>query len=164
MLAAAVLGVVVAAGCASSGGTKTQAGTDATSAPEGGAVSSTTQKEPDRIVVQHILIGAQGTVPGKTITRTMDQAKTLAYQLLERARAGEDFDELVRQNTDDAFPGRYGMANRGVTPAGSNEYGRANMVPAFGNVGFTLAVGEVGIADYDPQTSPYGYHVIKRVQ
>ena len=67
-------------------------------------------------------------------------------------------------NTDDAFPGRYGMANRGVTPAGGNEYARDGMVPAFGNVGFKLAVGEIGIADYDPATSPYGWHIIKRVQ
>jgi hypothetical protein len=163
LLAAALL-VAVVSGCASSGGSKTQAGTDGTSATAGGAVSSTTQKEPDRIVVQHILIGAQGLVPGKNITRSLDEAKTLAYQLLERARAGEDFDELVRANTDDAYPGRYGMANRGVTPSGPTEYGRGNMVPAFGNVGFTLAVGEVGIADYDAQASPYGYHVIKRVQ
>ena len=37
-------------------------------------------------------------------------------------------------------------------------------VPAFGNVGFKLAVGEIGIADYDPKTSPFGYHVIKRVE
>jgi len=163
LLAAALL-VAVASGCASSGGSQTQAGADATATTSGGAVSSTTQKEPDRIVVQHILIGAQGLVPGKNITRSLDEAKTLAYQLLERARGGEDFDELVRNNTDDAFPGRYGMANRGVTPSGGNEYARDGMVPAFGNVGFKLAVGEIGIADYDPATSPYGWHIIKRVQ
>ena len=38
------------------------------------------------------------------------------------------------------------------------------MVPAFGNVGFKLAVDEIGVADYDPTTSPYGWHVIKRVK
>jgi hypothetical protein len=155
--------IAVASGCASSGGSKTKAAADGASATQGGAVSTTT-KEPDRIVVQHILIGAKGSVPRKNITRTMEEAKVLAYALAERARKGEDFDELVRANTDDAFPGRYGMANRGVTPAGADEYGRDNMVPAFGNVGFKLAVGEIGIADYDPQTSPYGYHVIKRIQ
>ena len=155
--------VAVASGCASR--SKTQAGTDAASAAQGDEVSTTTPaKEPDRIVVQHILIGAKGTVRGKNITRTMEEAKVLAYALAERARKGEDFDELVRANTDDAFPGRYGMANRGVTASGSGEYGRDGMVPAFGNVGFKLAVGEIGVADFDPQTSPYGYHVIKRVQ
>ncbi len=161
---AAVLVVTLATGCASSGG-RTQAGAGDPPAAQGGAVSSTPAKEPDRIVVQHVLISFTGKLPGKNITRTEAEAKTLAYQILERAKGGEDFDELVRANTDDAFPGRYGMANRGVTPApGGAEYARDGMVPAFGNVGFTLAVGEVGIADFSAQASPYGYHVIKRVQ
>lgn len=155
--------VATAIGCASSGGSKTQAG--ATATPAGGETMTTTPaKEPDRIKVQHILIGAKGTVPGKNITRTLDEAKTLAYQLADRARKGEDYGALVSQYTDDAAPGIYGMANRGITPSGQNEYGRDNMVPAFGNVGFKLALNEIGVADFDPQTSPYGYHVIKRVE
>lgn len=40
---------------------------------------------------------------------------------------------------------------------------RAAMVPAFGDVGFGLEVGEVGIAGYDEKTSPFGWHVIKRL-
>jgi len=158
--------VATAMGCASKGGSTNASGSStATTAKvtEGGG-TMTAAKEPDRIKVQHILIGAKGTVPGKNITRTMDEAKTLAYQIADRARGGESFDELVKANTDDAYPGIYGMANRGVTPSAQNEYGRDNMVPAFGNVGFKLAVGEIGVADFDPTTSPYGYHVIKRVE
>lgn len=120
--------------------------------------------EPDSIKVQHILIGYTGSVPGKNITRTKDQAKTLAYQILDRAKKGESFDALVREYTDDQFPGIYAMTNRGVTPSRPDQYERGKMVPAFGNVGFKLAVGDVGIADYDPAASPYGWHVIKRVE
>jgi parvulin-like peptidyl-prolyl isomerase len=129
-------------------------------------VSTAPAKEPDHIKVQHILIGFQGTVRGKNITRTQAEAKTLAYSLLDSAKAGVSFDDLVARHTDDQAPGIYGMANTGVTAAGpsQNEYGRGQMVAAFGNVGFKLAVGEVGIADYDPTTSPFGYHVIKRVE
>lgn len=167
-LALAALALVVAAawGCASSGGTKTQSGTVGTATDaQGGSVSSTAQtKEPDRITVQHILIGFTGSVPGKSIKRTQDEAKALAYSLVERANKGEPYDGLVREFTDDSWPGTYGMANRGVTPASPSEYGRDNMVPAFGNVGFKLAVDEIGVADYDPTTSPYGWHVIKRVK
>ncbi len=159
---AALCIVTTAIGCASSGGSKTQAGATATAGGE--TMTTTPAKEPDRIKVQHILVGAKGTVPGKNITRSLEEAKTLAYQLADRARKGEDFGALVSQYTDDAAPGIYGMANRGVTPSGTNEYGRDNMVPAFGNVGFPLALGEIGVADYDPSTSPYGYHVIKRVE
>ncbi len=164
-LGALALVVAVAWGCASSGGAKTQSGADASSAAQGGGMSGTASaKEPDRITVQHILIGAVGSVPGKNIKRSLEEAKELAYTLAERARGGEPFDALVRQYTDDAWPGTYGMANRGVTPAGAGEYARDGMVPAFGNVGFKLEVDQIGVADYDPKTSPYGYHVIKRVK
>jgi parvulin-like peptidyl-prolyl isomerase len=122
-----------------------------------------TSREPDHIQVQHILIGFQGSVPGKPIRRSKDEAKTLAYQLLEEARAGADFDELVRKHTDDSPPGIYGMSNRGVAPA-RGEYARDGMVPAFGNAGFPLQVGEIGIADYDQRSSPYGWHIVKRLK
>ncbi len=162
---AALCIVTTAIGCASSGGSKTQAGTTATATAKAGGETMTTTpaKEPDHIKVQHILIGAKGTVPGKSITRSLDEAKILAYQLADRARKGEDFGALVSQYTDDAAPGIYGMSNRGVA-AGQGEYGRESMVPAFGNVGFPLALGAIGVADFDASTSPYGYHVIKRVE
>jgi len=116
------------------------------------------------ITVQHILIGFVGTIPGKKITRTQEEARTLAYALLAKAKGGADFDQLVIANTDDAPPGIYSLADLGVPPSGPNEYPRDQMVPAFGNVGFALKVGEIGIADYDPTTSPYGYHIIKRLR
>ncbi len=120
-------------------------------------------KEPDHIQVQHILIGFTGSVQGKTIRRSKEEAKTLAYQLLDQARAGADFDALVRQHTDDSPPGIYGMSNRGVAPA-KGEYARDGMVPAFGNAGFPLQVGEIGIADFDQRNSPYGWHIVKRLK
>ncbi len=120
-------------------------------------------KEADRIQVQHILIGYQGSVPGKRITRSKEEARTLAYDLLKQAQEGTDFDDLVRRHTDDSPPGIYGMSNHGVR-AGQGEYERGKMVGAFGNVGFTLQPGEMGVADHDPSTSPYGWHVIKRIK
>lgn len=119
--------------------------------------------EPEHIQVQHILIGFTGSLPGKNITRTPEEARKLAYDLLERARKGEDFDAMVKQHTDDQHPGIYGMANRGVAPA-QGEYPRDQMVGAFGDVGFRLKVGEVGVADHSQKTSPYGFHVIKRIR
>lgn len=123
------------------------------------------RKEPDVIAVQHILIGFQGTLPGKPLTRTMEEAEKLAEEILRRARSGEDFDALVKQYTDDAYPGIYRMANFGVA-ADPNQgtYSRGGMVPAFGNVGFSLDVGEIGMAPYSQQESPFGWHVIKRVE
>lgn len=119
---------------------------------------------PAHITVQHILIGFQGSLgPSKTIARTKDEAKTLAYDVLAQAKGGADFDQLVQKYTDDQAPGIYKMSNTGVAPLAADEYSREKMVPAFGNVGFTLQPGEISIADYDPTTSPYGWHIIKRL-
>ena len=41
---------------------------------------------------------------------------------------------------------------------------RSRMVGAFGDVGFPLEVGEIGLANYDPDTSKYGWHIIKRIK
>jgi len=118
---------------------------------------------PQHVQVQHILIGFTGSVPGKAISRSKDDAKKLAYEILERARKGEDFDELVRKYTDDSPPGIYGMSGAGVAPA-DGEYARDSMVAAFGNVGFSISPGNIGIADYDPAASPFGWHIIKRLK
>ncbi len=120
--------------------------------------------EPQRIQVQHILIGFQGSLPGKEVKRSVKEAEKLAKEVLEKAQKGKPtFDELVKQYTDDQAPGIYGMANLGIPPAGE-EFPRDQMVPAFGDVGFKLKVGEVGLAEFSETTSPYGYHVIKRLK
>jgi hypothetical protein len=146
----------------------TPAATTADAAPATAAPSSAPEPapgaaEPEHIKLQHILISFTGKVPGKDITRSEAEARALATQLLERARAGEDFDALVKQYTDDRHPGIYGLSNRGVAAA-QGEFPRERMVPAFGDVGFTLQVGETGMAPYDPGKSPYGWHVIRRLE
>jgi len=120
-------------------------------------------KEPDHITIQHVLIGFKGSVPGKNITRTQDEAKKLAEEILARAKKGESFDDLVKQYTDDAAPGIYSMSNKGVAPS-DGEYPRERMVAAFGDAGFPLQVGEFGMASYDKVKSPYGWHIVKRLK
>ena len=119
------------------------------------------QVEPQHVQVQHILIAFAGS--GTRASRPMEEAKKLAYEILVRARNGEDYDALVKQYTDDSPPGIYGMSGLGVAK-GAGEYARDTMVPAFGNVGFAISPGNIGIADYDPQTSPFGWHIIKRLK
>jgi peptidyl-prolyl cis-trans isomerase C len=118
---------------------------------------------PAHVQVQHILIGFSGSVPGKPITRTQAEARKLANEILKRARKGENFDELVKKYTDDQAPGIYGMSNIGVTPA-QGEFSRTGMVQSFGDVGFSLKVGKIGMASYDPAKSKFGYHIIKRLK
>jgi len=118
---------------------------------------------PEHVQVQHVLIGFKGSVPGKNITRTPEEAKVLAAEVLARAKKGEDFGALVKQYTDDAPPGIYGMSNTGIPPA-QGERSRSGMVPGFGDASFVLKVGEIGMAEYDPQKSPYGWHIVKRLK
>jgi len=119
--------------------------------------------EPERVKVQHILIGFKGSLPGQNIERSADEAKKLAFEVFEKAKAkGADFEALVKQYSEDRPPGVYEMTNAGVAPA-AGSFPREGMVPAFGNVGFKLQVGEVGIAEFDQKNSPFGYHIIKRL-
>ena len=118
---------------------------------------------PEHILVQHVLIGYEGSVPGKPITRSKEEASALAQEILDRAKAGEDFGALVREYTDDSAPGFYRLANQGVDPQGGDEYPRGEMVKGFGDVAFELKVGDVGVASYDEKASPYGWHIIQRL-
>jgi hypothetical protein len=121
--------------------------------------------EPDFVTVQHVLIAYKGSIPGKKIARTQAEARELALKVLEMAKSGKDFGQLVREFSDDAYPGIYKMANFGV-PSGDDRRSRPRerMVAAFGDVGFKLQVGEIGLAELDQKKSPYGWHVIKRVE
>lgn len=131
---------------------------------DGGAVGQK-EKEPEVITVQHVLIGFEGSLPGKAITRTRDEAQKLAGEIFEKAKSGADFDALVKEYTDDSHPGIYRMANFGVPADLSKQvYSRGQMIPAFGDVGFVLKVGKVGMASYDEEKSPYGWHIIKRTE
>jgi hypothetical protein len=105
-------------------------------------------KEPDRVTVQHILIAFKGSIPKEDVTRTRPEAELLAKEVFERAKKGEDFDALVKEYTDDEYPGIYKMSK----------------VKAFGDASFKLEVNDIGLAEYDPETSKYGWHIIKRIE
>jgi hypothetical protein len=122
-----------------------------------------TKGEPAHVVVQHVLVSFEGAgVPG--VTRTKEEALALAKSVLAQAQGGHDFADLVHLYSDDrGGDGTYSMANWGV-PTDSGEVERRKMVRAFGAVAFSLEVGQVGMAEYDPNTSPFGWHVVKRVR
>jgi len=118
---------------------------------------------PAVITVEHILIGVKG---GRATSskRELAEAERFAIELLGRCRSGEDFVKLRDEFTEDPGKGPYTMTNDGIDPADRSEYPRSGMAKAFGDVGFRLEVGQVGITDYAPETSPFGFHIIKRVK
>lgn len=110
-------------------------------------------EQPDAsIEVQHCLIAFQGS--GTGASRSKEDAESLAHQLFLQAIGGADFDKLVKDHTDDSHPGIYGM----------NGDTRKGMVQAFGDVGWRLKVGEIGLAPFDAKKSPFGWHLIKRIK
>ncbi|MBX3464025.1 MAG: peptidylprolyl isomerase [Planctomycetes bacterium] len=122
-----------------------------------GAIAELMQRpeQPDAaITVQHVLIAFQGAPRITGVTRSKDEAKALAERVWAEAIGGADFQALMRQHSNDSGPGEYPLTKAG----------RAQMVPGFGDVGFRLRVGEIGVAPWDAQKSPYGWHVVKRVK
>lgn len=104
------------------------------------------------IEVQHILIGFKGTLPGPT--RSKEEAHALAQKVYSEVIGGANFDAAVKTYTNDSAPGIYPITKSG----------RTRMVKAFGDVGFRLKVGEIGVAPFDAAASPYGWHIIKRLK
>lgn len=99
------------------------------------------------ITVQHILLktyALDGT--GKKIEYT-DTAKQDAYEtaceVLEKAQAGEDFDELIRHYSED--------------DKATYSFGKGEMDEAFEKAAFNLGNGEIS----DIVETEYGYHIIK---
>jgi parvulin-like peptidyl-prolyl isomerase len=131
-------------------------------APSGPRPDKMPNGEPAVVTVEHVLIAFKDT--GTKATRSKDEARKLAYEVLNRAKSGEDFTKLRKELSDDSPDGGvYTLVNNGVAKQGS-EYDRTGMVPAFGDVGFAIGVNEIAIAEHDPQKSPYGWHIIKRIK
>lgn len=122
-----------------------------------------TNGEPSVITVKHVLIAFEGAQRSEQ-KRTRAQAEKLAFEVINRAKSGEDFDKIMKEVSNDPGEGTYTLVNHGVQANPPGEFDRNGMVPAFGDVGFRIAVGEIGLANYDEKASPFGYHVIKRVK
>ncbi len=108
----------------------------------------------EKIEMQHILIAFQGAPRMSGITRSKDEARALAQKVYAEAVGGGNFDALVKQYTNDSAPGIYP-----VTKAA-----RTDWVKGFGDVGFRLKVGEIGVSPWDATASPFGWHIIKRLK
>lgn len=111
------------------------------------------EHQDDQVKVQHILISFQGAPRMSGVTRSKEEAEKLSADVFQEIQGGADFDQLVKKHTNDSHPGIYPMTK------GS----RSQMVKGFGDVAWRLKVGEVGIAPHDASASPFGWHIIKRL-
>ena len=108
----------------------------------------------------HILVSFTGAPRIKIENRTLEQAEQRAADLLARVQAGEDFEAVRVASTDDQGGKTYKLSTNNA-PGTSK---RGAMVKGFGDVGWRLAVGEIGVAPHDATASPFGWHIIKRVK
>jgi hypothetical protein len=108
-------------------------------------------------------------LPTAAKDRTFEQARTLAYDLLGKAKNGADFDSLVKQYGDlTTYPGIYSYANYGVTTQGS-EISRDKLTGSYSKrvkIAFGLKPGEVAIIDWSTQrdATEGGFTLLKRLK
>ena len=101
------------------------------------------------IAAKHILISTVDSTTGETI-RTDEEAKAEAQKILDRINAGEDYDALMNEYSED--PGLAGNPDGYIFTEGE-------MVTEFYDGAKALAEDKVpGLTKWD-----YGYHIIKRV-
>jgi SecD/SecF fusion protein len=104
-----------------------------------------------KVHIRHILISYGDAGTGEEVTRSKEEAQTLANEVLEKINNGEDFEELVKEYTDDNSSRDLG----GVLahPAGVGQY-----VPEFESAALALQEQD-DITDL--VETQFGYHIIK---
>ena len=106
----------------------------------------------DKASVKHILIktAEDAAAEGEEAPEAgpVEDKKALAEAICQRAKGGEDFDELIKEYNQDT-----GEPDEGYT------FGSGEMMPEFEEAAFKLKVDEIS----DVVETSYGYHIIKRV-
>jgi peptidyl-prolyl cis-trans isomerase C len=106
-------------------------------------------EQPETVRASHILLSTKDPDTNKDLSddQKADKRKK-AEELLKRARAGEDFAKLAKENSDDP-----GSKDKG----GEYQFARGQMVPEFETAAFSLKTNQIS----DIVTTQYGYHIIK---
>ena len=111
----------------------------------------------ERILIEHALVRAPAAG-----TPEFGAAELQAARLFAALEAGAELQAALRAHADTtAQLGVHGMT------AGEPTGGyipRALFVPAFGDAAWRLAPGELGAVAPDPVRSPYGWHLLRRLE
>ena len=107
--------------------------------------------ENDYVRVKHILVGfPDGVMGDKATDEQKEAARAVAEEVLAKAKAGADFDELIAEYNED--PGVSSNPN-------GYYFGKGQMVKEFEDASYALNEGEIS----DVVETVYGYHVILRL-
>jgi hypothetical protein len=117
------------------------------------AMSDGGAPEEETIIAQHLLVMYEGSKSApKNIKRTREEARARAFEALARIKGGQPFDAVVAAYTDE--PG--GAQRKGEL----GRFSRDMMVKPFSDAAFALDVGQVSTVI----ESPFGFHVIRRIE
>lgn len=106
-------------------------------------------EQPEMVRASHILMSTLDPNTRQPLPEDKKAAKRKQIEeLLKRARAGEDFAKLAKENTEDP-----GSRDSG----GEYKFPRGQMVPEFEAAAFSLNTNQVS----DVITTQFGYHIIK---
>jgi parvulin-like peptidyl-prolyl isomerase len=109
--------------------------------------------EEPQVGASHVLIQYKGSMrAAPTITRSKEEAKKLAGEVLAKAKKGQDITALAKQYSDEP-----GAKDRGGT---LGKFTRSKMVKPFADAAFALKPGDVS----DVVETDFGFHVIKRTE
>jgi len=115
-----------------------------------------TKNEPtyntEKRTVKHVLVLTQDDTGNPLEGDKLKEKEKLANDILSRAKAGEDFDALVKQYSED--PGS-------IDKNGQYSFEKGRMVQEFENFAFKEGVKE---GEIDMVKSSYGYHIIKFIK
>jgi len=120
---------------------------------------------PNRVRVMQIHVPWKDSKGSHGATRTREEARTLAEDCYRRALAGEEFEQLADRfhDQDSGMPPSLTVVARG-TKAEPGERTSRSLPTAFARLIFRLDVGEVGICQDHVEESPFGWHVVKRIE
>jgi hypothetical protein len=109
--------------------------------------------EEQKVAASHVLIQYKGSMrAAPTITRSKDEAKKLATEIMAKAKKGQDFAALAKQYSDE--PGAKDRAGA------LGKFSKGQMVKPFADAAFALKPGEISsVVETD-----FGFHVIKRTE
>jgi parvulin-like peptidyl-prolyl isomerase len=110
------------------------------------------EEGPEHIGARHILVayrGAQRADP--SVSRSREEAREIAMRVAAEVRGGADFEQLWEQHSNE--PGGQRGGDLGL-------FGRGQMVPAFEQAAFALAIGQIS----EVVETPFGFHVIQRTR
>jgi parvulin-like peptidyl-prolyl isomerase len=103
--------------------------------------------------VKHILIAWKDVTRGdpRAMKRTKADAEKVIVELLDKIKAGANFEALMKEFSEDPGSASTGRAYTVTT--------EAQLVIEFKMIGMRLGVGELGVVE-----SEFGFHIIKRVE